>query len=87
MTFNNFALWPSLAGFALVGAIAMAPLAAAAEATPAPAVPTAPSLVPAPPRTDRGAAALPLGGSDATSPQDQPVGGADPLVPYGTWAP
>lgn len=43
----------------------------------------------------QGSVALPPGGPIAVYPQDQPVGGAnplvpfgtDPFVPYGTWAP
>lgn len=34
-----------------------------------------------------GSVALPPGGPIAIYPQDQIIGGAKPLVPYGAWAP
>lgn len=52
-------------------------------------------LVAAPASATSGSVALPPGGPITVYPQDQPIGGAnplvpfgtDPFVPYGTWAP
>jgi hypothetical protein len=76
-----------LAGLAAAVAIAVAPSASAAGADTAPAAgeaqPT--QAPPAPTATPAGGtvALLPRGQID-TYPQDQTIGGADPLVPFGT---
>lgn len=88
MKMNRFGISSVLAGLAVAVAIAAAPSAGAAgaDATPVSAAgeaqPT--QAPPAPTGTPtRGTLALPPGGQINTYPQDQTIGGADPLVPFG----
>lgn len=88
MKMTRFGISSVLAGLAAV-AIAAAPSAGAegvdttpmsagggTQPTQAPAVPTGTPTA--------GTVALPQGGQIDTFPQDQTIGGADPLVPFGT---
>lgn len=89
MKVNRFGITSVLAGFAAAVAVAAAPSAAAAgiDPTPVPAAgETQPTQsAPAPTSTaTRGTVALPSRGQIDTLPQDQTIGGADPLVPFGT---
>jgi hypothetical protein len=103
ITMKNLTLPCIVAGLATAFAIGVAPTAAAIDSdstspAPAPAV-AAPQpsqvAVPIPAPAPRGTVALPPGGEISTFPQDQTIGGADPLVPFGTdpyvpygvWAP
>ena len=70
MKIHVFTLTSALAG-AAAAAICAAPLAAAAPTV-------------GPGSGNGGSVAEPPGGPQAVYPRDQRVGGADPLVPYGT---
>ena len=87
MKLNRFGIGSVLAGLAAAVAIG-APPSAAAGVDPTPisaAGETQPTQTqPAPTSTSaRGTVALPPGGQIDTLPQDQVIGGADPLVPFG----
>lgn len=86
---DGFGISSVLAGLALAAAVAAVPSAGAVDANPTPVsaagqtqatqAPAAPSGTPT-----RGTVALPPDGQIEVFPQDQTIGGADPLVPFGT---
>lgn len=83
---NRFGIGSVLTGLAAAVAIAAAPSAAAVGLDPVSAAgETQPTQAPpAPGAPSRGTVALPPGGQIDILPQDQILGGADPLVPFGT---
>jgi hypothetical protein len=85
---NRFGIGSVLAGLAAAVAIGAAPSAATAGVDPTPisaAGETQPTQTPPAPTSTsaRGTMALPPAGQIDTLPQDQGIGGADPLVPFG----